>query len=90
MTVLPSAMRPRRPVLQRVCPGETAVDVRLRISYQPLLKDLVFAFPTPRRAVQKSKCPSWRSHPLGRSRRQGRVVCVHWSEAKPLTGKRTV
>ena len=29
----------------------------LRISYQPLLKDLVFAFPAPRRAVQKKQMP---------------------------------
>jgi len=43
--------------LQRVCPGETVVVVRLRISCQLLLKDLFFASSEPRRAVQKKQIP---------------------------------
>jgi len=63
------------------------VVVRLCISYQLFLKYLFFASPAPRRAVQKKQKPflAGRDAP-SRSRRQGRAVCVHWSEAKALDG----
>jgi hypothetical protein len=50
-------MRPTRRLLQRVWPGETAVVVRLRISYRLPLKGSFLASPAPRRAVQKKQMP---------------------------------
>ena len=86
MTVVPSAMRPTRRVLQRVCPGETAVVVRLRISYQLLLKDLFFAFPAPRRAVQKKQIPFLAVAPrLAVRAVKGAPFAFTGAKRKPLT-----
>jgi hypothetical protein len=75
------------PGVATTLPRETAVFVRLHISHQLLLKDLVFAFPAPRRAVQKKQMPFLAvATAPSRSRRQGRTVCVHWSKAKALDG----
>jgi len=88
VTVLPSAKQPTRWVLQRVGPGETAVVARLRISWKLLLKGFCFCLlGTAQSGAEKSKCLPSRLTTPSRSRRQGRGVCVHWSEAKALDGR---
>ena len=87
MTVLPSAMRPTRRVLQRVGPGGN--NGRRSIAYfiSAPVEGFVFCFPgtAQSRAEEANALPGGRNAP-SRSRRQGRAVCVHWSEAKALDG----
>ena len=86
MTVLPSAKQPTRRVLQRVCPGETAVVARLRISWKLLLKDLFFASPEPRRAVQKKQIPFLAVAPrLAVRAVKGAPFAFTGAKRKPLT-----
>ena len=86
VTVVPSAMRPTRRVLQRVCPRETVVVVRLRISCQLLLKDLFFASSEPRRAVQKKQMPFLAVAPrLAVRAVKGAPFAFTGAKRKPLT-----